>query len=458
MFETSKTQQPGAALTAALSDIKKLRWQDSPLWLSAIREEGQRYFNEKGLPAKKNEEWKYTDISPLTKHDFLPPQSNPILKDDQRKSILKFLETPMLALSPFRLVFIDGFYSPVLSQVERLPLHVAFDSLAHTLATQNPLIKKHLATYADYHQNPFVALSNAYIEDGAFIHIPRNTSLQHPLHIIYITQNRQSVAYHPRNLIIAEPGTQASVIEQYVTLEEDHPVYFNNPVSEIVVSQNAQLQHFKIQQESQHAFHIAYMQAEQARDSQFTSHSLSLGGKLTRNNIHSYLFGTNAECNFNGLYIAGQQQHVDNHTLIYHHSPHCQSNQLYHGILDQKARGVFNGKVYVEPEAQQTDSQQTSRALMLSDHARVDAKPQLEIFADDVKCTHGATVGRLDENALYYLRSRGITKQEARKMLTLAFGQQVIDHITHKPLRQAMNAHIAKQIHTHDNHLEENKK
>ncbi len=441
MFEHTQTQPP-LYLLDSIAAVKKERWQESPFWLQTLRQEGRLLFEQLGLPRRNLEEWKYTDVSPIAEHPFITPRPLTHQWHDQLTA---------LPLSPLRLVFVNGFYVPTLAQIPTLPPRVIIGSLGEALSQNSPLLEKHLANYAMPEDNPFVALNNAFIEDGAFVYIPANVHLAHPIHIVYFnienkseTNNTPPIASHPRNLIIVEAGASASIIEDYIGTADI--VYLNNPVTEIFLDQDASLEHYKLQRESQNAFHVATISVRQEQNSHFASHSFSFGSQLTRNNINSYLQAPHSECSFNGLVMVRHNQHVDNHTLIHHSHPHCHSNQLYHGILDDLACGVFNGKIYVEAEAQKTDSRQTNRTLMLSNQARMDAKPQLEIFAEDVKCSHGATVGRLDTDSLYYLRSRGISAKDARKMLTLAFGKQVSDLIKIPTLRNAIETLIADQL------------
>jgi Fe-S cluster assembly protein SufD len=444
MFESSQSNSP-SSLIAGVDAVKRERWQDAPEWLTAVRDEGRRLFEQQGLPNRRNEEWKYTDVSSIAAQTFSTPAP---LETDGTEEVEQAaaVENP---LSPLRLVFINGFYSSSLSRLTELPDGVEAGSLAAALTREPVRLRDNLAAYAAPSENSFVALNNAFLEDGAFIYISPGVRLAQPLHLVYITTGsvkHSPGVHHPRNMVIAGEGSDVIVIEDYINGDGTDAVYFNNPVTEIVVGRDARVEHYKLQREGEHAFHIATIQAVQEKGSSFSSHSLSIGGRLTRNNIHSVLNGVDSTCTLNGLYMIHGRQHVDNHTLIFHNSPDCSSRELYHGILDDRARGVFNGKIYVVPEAQKTDSQQTNRSLMLSDGARVDAKPQLEIFADDVKCTHGATVGKLDDDALYYLRSRGIGTAEARKMLTLAFAQRVTALFPFEPLRKAMESLIAHRL------------
>ncbi|MCK4762848.1 MAG: Fe-S cluster assembly protein SufD [Candidatus Aminicenantes bacterium] len=431
MFENG-TAKP--SLTRHIDRLKKERWQLSPPWLSSIRERGRQRFEKWGLPHTRREEWKYTDVSALSGQAFSPPTP---LDLPAQKALYRTTFDAGQELSPLRLVFINGFYTPYLSHGphgESLPPGVEILSLREALKGGHPGVKAHLSAYAQDKESSFLALNDAYIEDGAFIYIPENTRLEHPVHLIYIDAGKETpTLLFPRNLIILEPKASVTIIEDYIG--HDRGVYFTDAVSEILIGKNAEVDHYKLQRESKEAFHIAYIQVQQEAGSRFTSNSVTFGGKLTRNNIHSRLSGSGSSCVLNGLYMISGRQHVDNHTRVDHLTPGCSSEEVYHGILDDESHGVFNGKIYVHPGAQKTNSQQTSRSLLLSKNAVSDAKPQLEIFADDVKCSHGATVGRIDENALYYLRTRGVSAPEARKILTLAFARRVTDRFRLQALR-----------------------
>jgi Fe-S cluster assembly protein SufD len=363
---------------------------------------------------------------------------------------------------------VNGLYQPALSTVDTLPRGVKVGSLAAALDTDFERVETHLARCARFEDHAFVALNTALMEDGAFVHIPRGVVVEEPIHLLFIgTAGADPMVSHPRNLIVAEENSQATVIESYVggqvfgcsgvqvfgsdkdapafdvagpehlnTRTPEHPIpYFTNAVTEIIAAENAVLDHYKVQRESEAAFHVATLQVQQGRSSNFTSHSISVGGALVRNDIRVVLDGPGGEATLNGLYIVNGRQHVDHHTVIDHAKPHCNSHELYKGILDGHATAVFNGKIYVRPDAQKTDAKQTNQNLLLSRDAVIDTKPQLEIFADDVRCTHGATVGRLDEDALFYLRSRGIGLAEARSLLTYAFASDVLARIKVEPLR-----------------------
>jgi len=438
--------QQSLSLLGSYEAVKKERWTRSPLWLTALREQGRSLFEDKGLPHQRLEEWKYTDVSALTRQQFAAPASPGLPGKLFGEQKLREYLLPSFA-PPLRLVFVNGAYSPSLSQcgVQQLPEGVEIGNLDAAINRSHPLLQQHLANYAKPEENSFVALNNAFIEDGAWIMIPKGVHLFEPIHLVYITTGSgKPGSCHPRNLVVVETGAKVSIIEEYIGDKDE--LYFNNPVTEIAIADNAEVEHYKLQRESARAFHIATIEVRQGNASRFVSHNFNFGGQLTRNNIHSYLTGPESSCTLNGLFMLADTQHTDNHTLIHHGAPACQSSELYHGILDDKARGVFNGKIYVAQAAQKTDSKQTSRSLMLSNDAVIDAKPQLEIFADDVKCTHGAAVGKIDEDSLHYMRSRGISDDEARKILTLGFARQITRRFDLEPLKKAVEAFLVDRL------------
>jgi Fe-S cluster assembly protein SufD len=332
-------------------------------------------------------------------------------------------------------VFVNGQYTPELSSAG--PAWVG--SLAAVLAAQPEAPQKYLTRVAKYDEATFTALNTAFLRDGGCVLIPKNTVVEQPIHLLFLSTSRGDPGVsHLRNLVVAGRNSQATIIESYVGV--DGEVYFTNAVTEMVLGENAFVDHYKLQRESSAAFHIATVQVQQERSSNFTSHSISLGGALVRNDVNAVLAEEGCECTLNGLYLAGRRQHVDNHTRIDHAKPHCASHELYKGILDGQAHGVFNGKIYVHADAQKTDAKQTNQTLLLSDDAVINTKPQLEIYADDVKCTHGATVGQLAGDAIFYLRSRGIALEEARKILTFAFANDVVSRIKVESIRKHLEA------------------
>jgi len=295
-----------------------------------------------------------------------------------------------------------------------------------------------LGRHAQFTTQAFVALNTAALEDGAFVHIKRGTVVDEPIHLLFVsTPSAGPTVSHPRTLIIAEENCQATIVESYSGTPDR--VYFTNAVTEVAVAENAVLDHYKVQRESLKAYHVATMQLQLARSANFSSHSIALGGSLVRNDANAYLGGEGIECTLNGVYLGNDRQVIDNHTAIDHAMPHCNSHEVYKGILDGHSRGVFNGKIFVRQDAQKTDAKQTNQTLLLSPTAQIDTKPQLEIFADDVKCTHGATIGQLSDEALFYLRARGIPKDQARALLTYAFAGDIVSRIKVDAIRAQLD-------------------
>ena len=407
-----------------------------PSWLLPLRRAAISRFGELGFPTRHDEEWRFTNIAPIVE---LPFQPAGLERDGAvAQYALRNLESSQPGFDSIRLVFINGRYAPELSSAGTLPATVKVGSLTEALQADTDRLEQHLARYAGFENNAFVALNTAFFEDGGFVSISRGAVIEKPVHLMYLsTAPERPTVSHPRTLIVAEENSQATIIESYVGLGED--VYFTNAVTEIVLGENAVVDHYKLLRESGPAFHIATQQTQLSRSSNFSSHSITLSGAIVRNDVNAVMGGEGGECTLNGLYLATGRQLVDNHTVIDHAMPHCNSHELYKGILDGKARGVFNGKIFVRQDAQKTDAKQTNKTLLLSEDAQINTKPQLEIFADDVKCTHGATVGQLDPEALFYLRSRGIGADDARSLLIYAFASDIIRRIKVAPIREQLD-------------------
>jgi len=367
----------------------------APAWLQTLRDTAFARFAELGFPDTHNEEWRFTNVAPIAKTAFAP------------------------AASDARVV---------------IPANVKQLELAGAEA--------HLARHAAPDQNAFVALNTAFLGNVTVLEIPRGVIVEQPLEIAY--EGADGGVTHPRILILVGEGAQCTIVETYKGAGK----YFTNAVTEIVVGDRAVVDHCKIQRESASAFHVATLETSVGQNAAFASHSISLGGALVRNDVNATL-STGSDATLNGLYIVNGTQHVDNHTVIDHTMPHGTSHELYKGILDGKAHAVFNGRIFVRKDAQKTDSKQTNKNLVLSDDAVVDTKPELQIFADDVRCTHGATIGQLDAESLFYLQSRGIGKREARSLLTYAFAQDVVDRIKVPSLRDSLERILFEKFHEH---------
>jgi Fe-S cluster assembly protein SufD len=401
-----------------------------PAWLRGLRERGFARFCEVGFPTTKNEDWRFTNVNAIAQTPFQ-------LARDARRSEATYSDTLDACRIPgaaCQLVFLNGRFASELSDVGNLPPGVRAGSLAQTIAQDSASLEPHLGRYLNIERDAFSALNTAFIEDGAYVYLPRGTVLEAPICILFISlPGNDPEMTNPRNLIVAENATEASIVEDYVSLGSG--VSFSNVVTELVAGEDAVISHYMIEREDRQAFNVSTLRSQQARSSNVSSHSVLLGGGLVRNNIHPVLAGEGGECLINGLFIGNGRQHMDNYMLVEHASPHCGSRQFYNGILDGHSHGVFHGRIIVHKDAQKTDAKQTNRNLLLSDDAQIDTKPQLEIYADDVKCTHGATIGQVEENALFYMRSRGIEETEARSLLLLAFANECLDRMKSAPVR-----------------------
>lgn len=398
-----------------------------PSWLRRIRQAAISRFAELGFPTTRDEEWKYTSVEPIAKIPFKPAP---------RKAGGWRLEAGGwdLGLRCTRLGFVNGYYSQELTSLLVLPKGVKVGSLAAVLRTNPGWLEPYLAQYASFQDHAFVAINTAFIEDGSYVYIPSGMVLEEPIHLLFVSiPQGEPFVSHPRNLIIAGENSQGAIVESYIGSGDG--VYFTNAVTEIVIGENAMIDHYKLELEGEEAFHMATLQAHLDRSSNLRSHSIVLGGALVRNDLNVVLDGEGGECTLNGLYLVTGRQHVDNHTRIDHVKPYCLSREFYKGVLDGQSRGVFNGKIYVHKFAQKTDAHQLNKNLLLSEDAVIDTKPQLEIYNNDVRCSHGSTIGQLDPDSLFYLRSRGMDLKAARILLTYAFASEIISRIKIEPLR-----------------------
>ncbi len=406
-------------------------------WLRERRRIALARFAEQGFPSTREEEWKYTSVAAIERQAFKPA--------------LRAVGTPSASeLEPFvfpdsscqRIVFVNGHHAPELSTAQPSPAGIVTGSLAAALEREPERVEPHLGRYAPTDKYGFAALNTALLADGAYLYVPAGVDAG-VVHLLFITvpSGREPVLTQPRNLILTERGSRITVIESYAAPGE--PIYLSNAISEIVAGEEAVIEHYKLGYESPRAFHVGGLYVQQQEGSRFTSHNLTLDGALVRNELHVELGAEHAECTLNGLYVARGRQHIDNHTHIDHAAPACTSRELYKGVLDGRGRAVFSGRVVVHPHAQRSDAHQANNNLLLSPDAEVDTKPQLEIYANDVKCGHGATVGQLDENALFYLQSRGIDREAARSVLTYAFAGDIVERIgipvVRASVQQALN-------------------
>ena len=412
----------------------------APPWLREIREGAIARFAALGFPTMKQEAWRFTSVAPIAEQHFTlapPPVS--------RLPSPAVVESLALGLGP-RIVVVDGRYAPGLSSLAGLPEGVQATSLAAATRAGpgGELARRHLARYAPWQDNAFAALNTAFLADGAFVHIAADTALAQPLEILFLATSGAGggaadgpAVSHPRSLFVVERGARAALIESYASLADG--VQWTNAVTETVVGEAARVELYRVQREGRNAYHIATTQSRQERDRYLALHALTLGGSLARHDITTVLDGPGAELILNGLYLLGGSQHADHHTVIDHAQPHCASHEFFNGVLAERSHGVFNGRIIVRPGAQRTDSKQTNNNLLLSTEARADSQPQLEIYADDVKCTHGSTVGPLDQTALYYLRSRGLSPETARSLVTYGFAAEILGRMQRPDVRERLD-------------------
>jgi len=411
-----------------------------PEWLRGLRATGIGAFEALGFPTTRQEDWRHTSVAAIARTEFHRPPAAASVADLAVLDTLDFGH----AFARRQLVFVNGRYAPNLSSAETMDgVHVR--SLREVLDRQPQLVQPYLDRQASGPGRPFAALNAAFLDDGAFVSIPDGVVLAEPIHVVFLSApGSQPAASHPRVLIRAGRKSQAAIIESYGGPAD--AVYLTNAVSEITVEDGAVVDHYRLQRESNRAFHVGTLCVSQGRASRFASHAIALGASLSRLDIRQVFAGEGGECLLNGLFLGGDRQHLDTHTWVDHAQPHCSTRELYKGIVDDKARGVFVGRILVRPGAQKTDAIQSNKNLILSREALVDSLPQLEILADDVKCKHGSTTGQLDPLALFYLRSRGIGEEAARALLTYAFASDVVQRIGIAPLRAGLTEHLQRRL------------
>jgi len=445
---TSKPIKPD--LEPFLKNFERFEGALQPSWLLPLRRAGIARFAELGFPTVQDEDWRFTNLTPLTRLP-LRPASEPANDAAVKAALEKY---PFARLPGARLVFVNGEYSPQLSSSRGLPAGARVSNLAAGLVADSESIKKHLSLYALTEDNAFAAMNQAFFTDGGFVQVPAGTAVADPIQLVFVsTAKHNGETSQLRNLILAGANSRVMIIESY--LAADDAAYFTNAVTEIVAGDDAALEHVKFQDEAAAAFHLATIAGQLGRSSRVNLHSFALGAKLSRNNIRTRLAGEGLECVLNGLYLTRGEQLADHHMIVEHAQPHCASHEYFNGILDDKSKGVFHGRILVREIAQKTDAKQTNKNLLLSDDATADTKPQLEIYADDVKCTHGATVGQLNAESIFYLRARGIGVANARRMLIHAFAGEIIARVKHAAVREELdklvwdrleaNPHLAEQ-------------
>jgi Fe-S cluster assembly protein SufD len=423
----------------------RAEWRErEPLWLRQLREDAWARFSARGIPTTHDEDWRFTNLAALAKTPFRRGAKI------EGANLAEAIEGFRLEGAACQLVFVNGHFAPELSQTGDLPKGLEICALAAMLGHDGngdapEGIEQHLGRYADIRRDVFAALNTALWEDGAYVRIRRGTAIGHPVHLLYVSDGAgRQIMTNPRTLVVAEEQSQAAIVEDYVSIGEE--AAFSNAVTELVAGEGAVVSHFLVERENLAAFNVSTLRLEQGRGSNVASHSILLGGGLVRNNVHPVLGGEGAECLINGLFVGAGKQHLDNYMMVEHAQPQCSSRQFYNGILAGHARGVFHGRIVVHKDAQKTDAKQTNRNLLLSDTARIDTKPQLEIHADDVKCTHGATIGQIEEEQLFYLRSRGFSEREARSLLLYAFAAECLDRMSEPAARAFIEKLIGQRL------------
>ena len=421
------------------------KWQSSAKgdglpWVKDLRQAGISSFASLGFPSTKHEEWKYTNVEPVVSRPFG-------FANGEVKSLggADILAAAFVEADAPRLVFLNGVYAAALSSTRGLPSGVRLASLSE-LRGKDGILPSLIGRYANHRRNPFVALNTAFMDDGSVVMIPPGCRLSQPIYLVYASgAMERPIMSHPRTLIVLGAGSEVSIVESYTGINGGS--YFCNAVTELIGESDALAHHYRLQKEGTAAFHVGTLAASLGRGCHVTAHAITLSGALVRNDVHVSLDGEGAECVLNGLYLGADKQHIDNSTEIEHAKPRARSLELYKGILDDASHGVFNGKIVVHKDAQKSDARQTNRNLLLSPDAVVNTKPQLEIYADDVKCSHGSTIGQLDPDALFYLRSRGLGTEEARSLLSFAFASDIVGRIKVAALRRRLDDYLVAKFH-----------
>jgi Fe-S cluster assembly protein SufD len=407
--------------------------------LGVLRARGFARFSEVGFPTTRLESWRFTNVGAAMQRRFVVP----VPTEPEPSAIAPF---ELAGVEGPQIVCIDGRYSPRLSTVGGLPAGVELRSLADVLASDPQIVDRELGQLARFDDPAasFTALNTGFLQDGLVVRIPDHTILETPIRLLFVSTGGNDAMHHPRTLIVVGANSQVRLVESYASLSDG--ACLTNAVTEVFVGDNAVVDHYKLLRESVEAFHVASMHLWLKRSATFSSNSITLGGAIVRNEVMAELQGEGVECTLNGLYLVNGTRLVDNHTTIHHAKPHCNSHEIYKGILDGQARAVFNGKIVVAIDAQKTDAKQTNKALLLTEEAQINTKPELEIFADDVKCTHGATIGQLDADALFYLRSRGLDRAQARDVLIHAFASDLVNRIKISPIREQLDEVLLQQL------------
>ena len=430
---TSESKQP---YLEAFKEIRAAGVLSGPAWLEKLRQGGIATFGGIGFPTLKNEDWKYTNVEPIAAQSYV--QAN---GEAQSVGGTELFAQALVETDAPCLVFVNGIYVAALSRTGDLPTGLRLGSLADFIKQNDPVVARELGRHASTEQQHFVALNTAFIGEGAVVELAPGCRLERPVYLLFAsTSMTRPVISHPRILLLLGAGSEAKIVESFVGVSGK--TYFCNAVTELVGGADSVVEHFRLQQESDKGFHVGTLAANLARGCHLTAHAMTLSGSLVRNNVRVLLNGEDAECVLNGLYLGDGNQHIDNYTLIEHISPKASSLELYKGLLGGSAHGVFNGKIVVHKDAQKSNARQTNKNLLLSENAVIDSKPQLEIHADDVKCSHGSTIGQLDADALFYLRSRGLDPAAARSLLSFAFASDVVQRLGIENLRRRLDDYL----------------
>jgi Fe-S cluster assembly protein SufD len=422
-----------------ITDLLELRDKQTPVtgFLHDFRVNAAKKLLEIPLPTTRDEEWKYTNLRSLYRESF-----DPFFNIDHEADIEKLKQWLLTEASESRVVFVNGTYNEELSSVQNLPENVVLSSIESAANDYPDIIEKELGKHISLDGDPFIPLNNVFWENGIFLHVPKETKIEKPIHFLFLsTENADHYLSVPRVLIVAEPFSKFTVLEDHLGLGQN--VYFNCPVTEVNLKEGSKMLHIRTQRESRQAYHISRVGTTLAKTSNYESYSIQLGSKISRNDVWATLNGEQIDCTLDGLVLINGKQHSDTHTMMDHKMPYCTSHQLHKCIIDEDAHSVFNGKIYVRKGAQKTDSFQENRNLLLSDNGTVDTKPQLEIYADDVKCSHGATVGQFEDDEVFYLKSRGLDDETTKELLSYGFALQIIEQIPVESLRKQLSRAVA---------------
>lgn len=428
------------ALLQGFSRLEATRNGHDSAWVKGLRRAAFEWVSARGFPTAKDDAWRYTQVRPILEVPFRSAEPGM-----GRGLSLGAIDELAGALGGTRLVFVNGYFVPGLSSHQKLPDGARVTNLASALAGDGGALQPFFSRPFRDQTHAFTALNAACGVDGAFVQIPANTEINEPIHLVFVSDaGAEPLVSHPRSVVFAGAGSRATIVETYAGVPGG--VYFTNAVTEVVLDEGSTVEHYKVQNEQQTAFHVGLLDVRQERSSRCTAHSVALGSSIARHEVNVKLEGAGAQTTLNGLYLPQNEQLLDNPTTIEHAAPRCTSSQLYKGVVDGKGHGVFDGRIVVAAGADKTDASQTNKNLLLSASAQIDTRPRLEIFADDVKCAHGATVGQLDEEAVFYLRSRGIALNAARGLLTYAFVSQMLELIRVAPLRSSLEKQIAARL------------